>query len=394
MTKKEFRDGMNSIPVDYEKKKKVWNRICERQLQETDGFSRRQFWGGNKISGKFSLWKTWVPVVAALLICVILIPGIVYADEIVNYFRGHLSQSPELASNVNQSVFQDGDNHVSMEVSELLSDGYATCMTVKYTSHDQEGRELLFGETFQDVPPMYREPMHNFNLNDVLRIVPIEEESENKIWTSADFGTQEIEKEQTKTSRTFSLEYNMSNISSKRYLLTYPLFGKSKKKALMVKNLLKTYTYALDGEYSNANYTPKYLRISKIKFMVYGENHGIYQRTGSDTKMISEEEIDSATLYFKNRSPLDLIDNAVNYFYMGDIAPEDFNCNMDLLVLSGEFYDPAEWIPYEDAENWYDEDNYGKNDFEKRIDHRLAIDPEGVQKIEINGGLFTLNRVD
>nr|MDE6567205.1 DUF4179 domain-containing protein [Lachnospiraceae bacterium] len=372
----------------------VWNRICERQLQETNGFSRRPFLGGNKISGKLSIWKTWAPVVAALLICVILIPGIVYADEIVNYFRGHLSQSPELASNVNQSVFQDGDNHVSMEVSELLSDGYATCMTVKYTAHDQEGREWLFGETFQDVPPMYRELMHNFNLENVLHIVPIEEDSENKIWTSADFGTQEIEKEQTKTSRTFSLEYNMSNISSKRYLLTYPLFGKSKKKALTVKNLLETYTYALDGEYSNANYTPKYLRISKIKFMVYGENHGVYQRTGSDTKLISEEEIDSATLYFKNRSPLDLIENAVNYFYMGDIVPEDFNCNMDLLVLSGGFYDPAEWIPYEGAENWYDEDNYGKNSFEKRIDHRLAIDPEDVQKIEINGGLFTLNRVD
>lgn len=393
MTKKELQDGMNSIPVDYEKKEIVWNRICERQLQKTDGFSMRQFWGENTISGKFFLWKTWAPVVAVLLICVILIPGIVYADEIANYFRGHLSQNPDLASDVNQSVFQDGDKHVSMEVSELLSDGYLTCMTVKYTALDQKGKEWLFGEIFQDVPEMYREPMHSFNLDDVLSIVPIEEESENEIWASATVGTEEIEQEQTKTSRTFSLEYNMDNIGSKRYLLTYPLFGKSKKKALTVKNLLETYTYALDGECSNANYTPKYLRLSKIKFVVYGENHGVYQTYHQNhenvTETISDEEIDSAVLHFKNRSPLDLIENEPQYFSMGAIDPDDSNCHMDLTVLSGGFYDPAEWIPYEDTENWYDRD-----DLEERIDHRLAIDPEDVQKIEINEDVYMLNRVE
>lgn len=295
------------------RKKKVWNRTCERQLQETDEFSRRQFFGGNKISGKFSLWKTWAPVVAALLICVILMPGIVYADEIVNYFRGHLSQSPDLASNVNQSVFQDGDKHVSMEVSDLLSDGYATCMTVKYTAHDKEGREWLFGDIFQDVSTMYQEPMHSFNLDDVLSIMPIEEESENVAWACATVGTKEIEQEQTKTSRTFSLEYNLDDEGSKRLLLIYPLFEQSKKKALTVKNLLETYTYALDGECGNANYTPKYLRLSKIKFVVYGENHRVYrtynQNEGIVTETTSDEEIDSAVLYFKNRSPLDLIEN-------------------------------------------------------------------------------------
>ena len=54
-----------------------------------------------------------------------------------------------------------------------------------------------------------------------------------------------------------------------------------------------------------------------------------------------------------------------------------------------EFYDQAEWIPFKDTENWYDDDT-----LQERINHRLAIDPENVQKIEINGDVFTLDRVD
>lgn len=124
------------------------------------------------------------------------------------------------------------------------------------------------------------------------------------------------------------------------------LESKSKKKTLTIKKPLKTYTYALNGTCRNTNYTPKYLRLSKIKYIVYGENHGVYQKSRS-------------------------------------------NYHMDLSVLSGEFYDQAEWIPFKDTENWYDDDT-----LQERINHRLAIDPENVQKIEINGDVFTLDRVD
>lgn len=41
MTKKEFQNGMNSIPVNYETKEEVWSRLCEKQLQEANGFSVR-----------------------------------------------------------------------------------------------------------------------------------------------------------------------------------------------------------------------------------------------------------------------------------------------------------------------------------------------------------------
>lgn len=399
MTKREFQDGMNSILADYETKEKVWNQLCEKQIQEKmlnqlcekqmqekTGLSRRQLF--HKNDSPFSLRKNLSLVATALLICAILIPGIVYADEIVNYFRGHLSQSPDLKSNVSQNVFEDGDEHVSMEVCELLSDGYATCMTVKYTALDEKGRQWLFGETLQDAPPMYRK--NHLPLWNTLGIVPIEEESENEIPWSGSNGTEEIEQEQTKNSRVFSLSYTLEDDSSKRCLLTYPLYEAHRSKALTFENLLKTYTYALDGECSNENYTPKYLRISKIRFVVYGENHGVYYSTGPITEMISEEEIDSAALYFKNRSPLDLVENRSIESWMGAILePGNSTCNMDLRVMFGAFYDKEEWVPFEDTENWYDND-----DLEKRIDHRLAVDPEDVQKLEINGDFFTLKRTD
>lgn len=387
MTKKEFQDGMNSIPVDGEKKERLWRRLCEKRLQRTDDFSRRLYFRVNQGRGKSSLWKKWVPVVAALLICVILIPGIVYADEIVNYFRGNLSQSPDLASNVNQNVFWDEDEHVSMEVCELLSDGYAACMTVKYTALDKKGKEWLFGETFQDVPSQFREEMHSFNIGDVLNIMP--EKRDKEPWAVAMLDTEEIEQEQTKTSRVFSLEYNLDDDGGNRICMTYPLYGKSRKKTLTVKNPLKTYTYALTGTARNANYTPKYLRLSKIKYVVYGKNHGVYQKSGSNYTTLCDEDIDSAKLYFKNDSTLDLIENAPSYSSMGAIDPNPSNYHMDLSVLSGGFYDQAEWISYEDTENWYDDDT-----LEERIDHRLAIAPEDVQKIEMNGDVFTLDRVD
>lgn len=387
MTKKEFRDGMDSIQVDGEKKEMLWSWLCEKQLQRTDDFSKGLHFRRNQGRDKFPLCKKWITVTAALLICVVFIPGAVYADEIVNYFRGHLSKSPELESNVSKGVFQDEDEHVSMEVCELLSDGYGACMTVKYTALDKKGQEWLFGEIFQDVPPQFREKMHSFNLEDVLHIMP--EENKNEPWAVATYTTEEIKGEQTKTSRVFSLGYNLDDEGDNRICMTYPLYGNSKKKTLTVKKTLKIYTYALAGTCRNANYTPKYLRLSKIKYVVYGKNHGVYQKSGSNYRMVCDECIDSAKLYLKNGSMLDLKENAPGYSSMGAINPNSSNCHMDLSVLSGEFYDKAEWISYEDTGNWYD-----CGTLEERVDHRLAINPEDVKKIEINGDVFMLDRVD
>lgn len=388
MTKKEFQDGIDTIQVDSETRENLWSRLCEKQWQDGDGLGKKSYFPVDQGRGGISFWKTWTPVAAVLLLCVILIPGIVYADEIVNYFRGHLSQDPDLASDVNQGVFQDGDEHVSMEVCEWLSDGYASCMTVKYTALDKTGREWLFGETLKDAPPDYR--ADHCLLTDMLGMVPIGEDGE-EIFTGGYYDTSEIEEERTKTSRVFFLEYTTDDIGSSRCRLTYPLSSKSRQKKLTAKNLLKTYTYALDGECSSANYTPRYLRISKIRYVVYGENHGIYRRfQGNGFETISDEDIDSATLYFNNRASLALLENASFYGYLGAVSePGKSTCNMDLRVLYGGFYDPVEWIPFEDTENWYDVDG-----LEKRIEHRLAIDPEDVQKLEINGDMYTLNRAD
>lgn len=387
MTKKEFQDGIDSIQVDGETREKLWSQLCEKQLQRGDDLGKKFYFPANQGRRRASLWKTWTPVAAVLLICVILIPGIVYADEIVNYFRGHLSQDPDLASDVNQSVFQDGDEHVSMEVCEWLSDGYASCMTVKYTALDKMGREWLFGETLKDASPDYR--ADQCLLTGELEMVPIGEDGEETL-TSAFYGTKEIEEERTKTSRVFFLDYTANAVGSNRCRLTYPLFEKSSQKELTAKNLLKTYTYALDGECSSANYIPRYLRISKIGYVVYGENHGIYRRYEFGFESTSDEDIDSATLYFNNRAPLALLENAPAYGFLGAVTePGESTCNMDLCVLYGEFDDPAEWIPFEDSKDSYDGDG-----LEIRIDHRLAIDPEDVQKLEINGDMYTLSRVD
>lgn len=125
------------------------------------------------------------------------------------------------------------------------------------------------------------------------------------------------------------------------------LESKSKKKTLTIKKPLKTYTYALNGTCRNTNYTPKYLRLSKIKYIVYGDNHGVYQKSRSNYMMLSDEDIDSAKLYLKNDSTLDLIENAPGYSFMGAIDPDQSNYHMDLSVLSGEFYDQAEWTKLE-----------------------------------------------
>lgn len=399
MTKKEFQDGMDTIQVDGEIKEQLWDRLCEQQLQRTERISGKAYISGNQgeelYRQKSFLRGAWTPVAAALLLCVILIPGIVYADEIVNYFQGHLSRNPKLASNVEQNVFQDGDEHVSMEVCELLSDGYAACMTVKYTALDKEGREWLFSDIFQDVPPMYRESLHSFNLDDVLCIAPIGKESKDDILQNGYYKTKEIEEERTKKSRMFSLEYGSNDTGSNHLLLRYPLIGASREKALTAKNILKTYIYALDGdgECNRVHFTPQYLRISAISYAVYGEEKGLYQNYDQDhmfvTERTSNEDVTSAILHFKNRSSFDLLENDPNSSGMGFVSASDATCNMDFCLLRGSFYDQPAWIPFEDRENWY-----GRGDLEERIDHRLAIDPEDVQKLEINGDMYTLNRVD
>lgn len=63
-------------------------------------------------------------------------------------------------------------------------------------------------------------------------------------------------------------------------------------------------------------------------------SHGVYRRTESVTETISDEEINSATLYFKNHSPLDLIENEPQYFSMGAIDPED----VQKIEINGDVY--------------------------------------------------------
>ncbi|MCH5268619.1 MAG: hypothetical protein J1E62_09795 [Lachnospiraceae bacterium] len=66
-------------------------------------------------------------------------------------------------------------------------------------------------------------------------------------------------------------------------------------------------------------------------------------------------------------------------------------CKQILLMCPGTLVKEggSRWIPFEDSENLYDGDG-----LMERIDHRLAIDPEDVQKLEINGDMYTLDRVD
>lgn len=132
--KPEYQKMQESLLPDQEKREEMWEKIVAESGK--GGKQRRG------VSVKTGLIGS---VVAALLICALFLPQTGLADHIREVIQSSFVKGNDnLTGEVQNDLYSDQDEHVKMQISEMISDGACVYLGIRYRALDQEGRDFLF----------------------------------------------------------------------------------------------------------------------------------------------------------------------------------------------------------------------------------------------------------
>jgi len=267
-----------------------------------------------------------VAAVAAALCCVFVMTA--FAEEIGSLFDGLFVKDEIVAQTVLTGVYTDNDGHVNMAVEELLSDGIAARVVVRYQALDQQGKDWL--DSLSN-PSDTLDPNVFFGLN----IRPA-----FKDWNTFEYGVNwsygayELEDLRTETERCFvaTMGSDRSGWGTNDVEFTYGMTDGKKNTLLNISTDIEKKVIDLDApEDSDKLYTPLKATITPLSFVIEGEEDGIIDsriEQGANGEnyyyqsVVNEEEIDNLYLHLTDGSWINLL------------APSEYN-------LYGEQYGDA-----------------------------------------------------
>ena len=245
--KKDYRRMQQEIMPGRETQDWMWEEI---EKKAAAGEKQQNRWAGLKITAS---------IAAAVLLFVILLPQISWADQLKGFFKEffYAGAGADVNQEIVQNVYEDEGKygHVKMQIREMLSDGSCVYCNICYQALDAEGEEWLKEQEF-DV--------------ESIRFPHI-----TGGWTLLEQKEQATEKE-----RYFALYYenNDGKFQLKDQLVTmyYPMYKNQGIGAVKIASNLKTVSYRLVGENSPSQYyEPRYLVVSRLSFAIFGKAHGI-----------------------------------------------------------------------------------------------------------------------
>ncbi len=278
MKKSEYRKAVEMIKPDEGVKEVIWEEIVNENTELV------------KKSSKVRKGCVWGYVGAALvLICVVGVSAPVVASEIRSLILRETPSYEPLSDAIETSVFTKSDEHIQVTVEELLSDGVVVDMTVKYTALDEIGKQWL--AAFEVGSDQYI-----FSIN-------LKPHMSNTIEYGVNFsyGTVELKDRATETERVFlvGLQTSGRTYSDNLGVFTFPLTETTETTMLDISGNVEIRSFQLQGEgVASEYYTPTYIEISPMSFVIYANNHGVYERIqeGDYRKekwLLPDEEIDS-----------------------------------------------------------------------------------------------------
>lgn len=246
---------LNHISVNDELKKDILNRAVLQGDKE-----ERSIGAGYH--------RSRMRIAVAAMICLLLIPGSAFAAH--TYFKGVLTKEKDLKQYVSENVYEDSDEHVSMQVKELLSDEMVVMATIQYKALDEEGKQWLQSEQMKKMEASY------------LTIQPDTKEDTNKYGVNRAYGCTEMKKYRTDTERYYcvTVEADRWNPSMKNCILTYMLsdtdwrMGEKHTVSLDTSTNIPIYEYKLQAENHEVlgkYYEPTNIRLSRLSYVVYGQ---------------------------------------------------------------------------------------------------------------------------
>lgn len=326
MDKKEYLAAIEKIVPDKEVKEKI-----RKQIFANDNLFKQP------IKVRYSKRFIFGFVTAAFVIaCVGILSVPAVATEIRSYIIKETPQYEPLTEAIETSVFTKCDDHIKVSVEEILSDGVVVDMTVKYTALDERGAEWL--EAFE---------VYSSLGNYVINLQPYMPNTK-EFGVNFSYGTFELEERATQTERVFLTKLQISGrtYSQNQGVFTFPLTQSVEKEMIDISGNVEIRSFRLQSpEVASEYYIPTLVEISPMSFVIYAQNHGVYERytDGAYTAekwLLPDEEIDSLekNSYFVMRDGRKelLPHGAHNATY-----PKEENLYSDVMLYSERFYESA-----------------------------------------------------
>ena len=315
MKKKEYIDAINMIVPSKNAKEEIKQNIFYKKQSKKSSFN----------------WKAVAAVVA--LICAAGISVPVVASGIRSYIISKTPSYAPLSEDIKTSVFSKSDGHIKVDVEELLSDGIIVNMTVKYTSLDDTGKNWLSGFEATN----YNLCLRPYLFNTV------------EYATNYGYSTTELTEHATENERIFLVEIKATGreYCEAKGVFYFPMTETSEETMLDISSNVEIRTIKLTSEEKASDYyTPTCIVLSPMSYVIYAENHGVYERYKDGENyvekwLIPSEEIDSLEAYsyfiMKDGSTEKLSPGAHNSAF-----PNEENLNSDVMLYSNQFYDYSE----------------------------------------------------
>lgn len=294
-------------------------------------------------------------IAAASIVCVLAAGaiggGIGYAQVgsgPVTFIRELVSNKENMTENIKENVFEDSNEHIRIEVEELLSDGMHMMATVRYEALDDIGEAWLSKLDSNQISGYHVDEFTTFlatNYQGNTTIYPV----------SSGFGNKELNELRTDTSKVFVIT-NEANFPvdtvTTNCVLTYWLPYQKHTANLDTSANIPVYEYHLeavdDAKYSDY-YEPVDIRFSEMSFIIYGH----YKGTENDIMAAIEDTVEEVCLLNADGSAVPIGTNSACWGPIGDTAENVMTISDedDYIVLTsgvnplidGTFCIPDEW---------------------------------------------------
>lgn len=247
--RQEFRVMQERLMPSCEKKEEMWGEILNT-------FEKR------KKQKRVKLMKRSVigSVTAAVLICMLMIPQIGLAERI-KYILNSFTKDSKISKEVQQDYYTDQDQHIKMQIKEMLSDGTNVYMGIRYTALDQEGVDWLSEQDVSNRGAKGEEQIFSY--------LPLEHEIDYSIGYSED--VKERKELAADQERHFVYSYFESGDSSetghKEQKFRYAMPTGYREISIPRKQNVEKILYQIKGKETLENgYQPVSLNVSKLSF--------------------------------------------------------------------------------------------------------------------------------
>lgn len=356
--KQEYQKMQESLLPAQEKREEMWERIVT-ESGESRGQKRRTHLKTGMIGS----------VVAAVLICGLFLPQIGLAAHIREMIQSaFIKGNDNITGDVQNNLYSDEDQHVEMQIREMLSDGSCVYLGIRYRALDQEGKDFLSNPEWGSGKAVSNDKIFSF--------LPSQEYiAHSSGWS---YSLEEIGGMQKDDERYFvyHLFENGDNVSfddgEMSFVYAMPeAQGELKQGKIAIKSNLDRILYRVEKkDATKGEHQPIYLNISKISFRLL--------MSGADSlKGEDGADDESVKVVFTTKDGLEREDYAVA------VTPKDDSPMMKLVEGSKNKSE------YGMLSGLFEEDNHKKllASPSATIDH-----PDQIAGLEIGGEQFELIR--